>query len=334
MGSRDGLRALLAFACVVSAVSAARADEPVVTPPPAEPVVLPDAPAIVDGRLASLDDGIGDRFAAWASERFFAGAIPSGETLLFLTEVGARFGLTSDSRLRADWGVAYSSSHVAGTIVDSAGVEMPYDARVSRVEARNAVFAVEWAPRIDRTRFSFGLGTALPVAGALNNPGTAEEAAQWAATTVTHQRMLATAGGLDPWRYRSERFALFVPIELLFPLDAMTISLAGAAGLSIPVIGASGAGVTGDLQATAQISGDVIPELRMGLRAAVSVLDIGATPASGTATEVQPSVTGWLRVQVAPAFVMVSLLADLGGPYGLGRANGVYAVTVGAGASM
>jgi hypothetical protein len=330
-----GLRALLLVVVSTSIASAASAQEAdAVVDPVAEPAPAPDVSAIVDGRLAALDDGIGDRFAAWASERFFAGAIPSGDMVLALTEFGARFGLTSDSRIRVDWGVAFSSSHVTGSIVPSGGVETPYDARVDRVEARNAVFRFEWAPRIDRTRFSFGLGVALPVAGGLNNPNTAEEAASWSATTITHQRMLATAGGLDPWRYRSERFALFVPLELLFPIDAMTISIAGAASLSIPVIGASGATMTGDLQASVQLAGDVIPELRMGMRVGLSVLDIGAVPASGTATEVQPSVTGWARLQLAPAFMVLSLLADLGGPYGLGRPNGVYAITLGAGAAL
>lgn len=322
-------RTWLGVLAVMSAVGVARADDP----PAEEPAPVPDAPAITDQRLASLDDGIGDRFAAWASERFFAGAIAGGDSVLLLTEVGVRFGLTSDSRLRADWGVAYSNSHVSGTIAPSAGMEIPYDARVSRVEARNAAFVVEWSPRIGRARFSFGLGTALPVAGGLNNPGTADQAAAWAATTTTHRLMLATAGGIDPWRYRSERFALFVPLELLFPIDAMTISIAGAAAISTPVIGGAG-GLTGDLQAAAQLSGDVIPELRMGMRIAISVLDIGATPASGNATEVQPSVTGWLRLSLPPGFMVLSLLADLGGPYGLGRANGVYALTLGGGAAL
>lgn len=332
-------RALL-FALAVatlSVTSAARADDPETLAAPTAPTaatVTPDASGVVDARLASLDDGIGERFAAWASERFFAGSIPSGDMVLLMTEFGARFGLSHDSRIRVDWGVAFSSSHVAGSITPSGGVEMPYDTRVDRVEAQNAVFAAEWAPRFERVRFSIGLGVAVPVAGGLNNPSTSEQAAAWAATTVTHEYMLATAGGLDPWRYRSERFGLFLPLQLFFPIDSMTISIAGAAAMSIPVIGASGAGLTGDLQATAQIAGDVIPELRMGLRVGLSVLDIGATTASGHTTEVQPSVTGWARIQLAPAFIVVSLLADLGGPYGVGRANGAYALTVGAGASL
>ncbi len=324
---------MLAMAAALGLTSVARADDPAALAAP-EPAPPPDASGVVDGRLGSLDDGIGDRFAAWASERFFAGSIPSGETVLLLTEFGARFGLSSDARVRMDWGVAFSSSHVTGTFLPSGGTETPYDAHVDRVEARNAVFAVEWAPRIDRARFSLGLGTAVPVAAGLNSPSTSEQAAAWAATNVTHERMLATAGGLDPWRYRAERFALFVPLELLFPIDAMTISIAGAAAVSVPVIGASGGGVTGDLQASVQLAGDVLPELRMGMRIGLSVLDIGAVPASGTSLQVQPSVTGWARIQLAPAFAVISLLADLGGPYGLGRANGVYALTLGAGASL
>ncbi len=321
---------VVALVLVVARV--AHADDPATLAAPAPAPA--DVAGVVDARLASLDDGIGDRFAAWASERFFSGTIPGGDTTLLLTELGVRFGLTSDSRLRFDWGVAYSTSHVSGTIASTGGIETPYDARVERVEARNAVLAFDWAPRIDRARFSVGLGTALPVAGGLNTPGTADEAAAWTATTVTHERMLATAGGLDPWRYRSERFALFLPIELLFPIDAMTISLAGAASVSIPVIGAAGSSVTGDLQASVQFAGEIVPELRMGLRVAISVLQICATPASGSSTEVQPSVTGWARVQLAPAFIVASILLDLGGPYGLGYDDGVYAVTLGAGASL
>src|SRR5579859_167072 len=122
---------------------------------PSGPVL---APAIADGRLASIDDGIDEVFAAWASERFYAGTLnagvvpgatmqdPGGATslaqassLMLLTEIGARFGLTRDTRVRADWGLAYTHSRVSGTYMDTATSMMSYDATSDHVSTRNPV---------------------------------------------------------------------------------------------------------------------------------------------------------------------------------------------------
>ena len=333
---------------LVSLARTAHADEPTSAAPAGDAT----ASGVVDGRLASLDDGIGDRFAAWASERLFAGSVPglwsghtgpAGDALLLETDVGARFGLSSDARVVVLWGVAFSHSHVLGDFTNASGEIVTYDARVDRVEAQNPTFSVEWAPRIGRTRFSFGLGAALPTAGAENSALTLDQMAAWDASITTHVLMLGAAGGLAPWRYRTERFALFVPLAFVFPLDAITIALEAAGAISVPVIGAgSCAPVAGDLSADVQLAGDVLPELRLGARFGVSVLAMrmervacgGADARTQFTADVQPSVTGFARARLGPAFGALSILADLGGPYGVGGALGLWSITLGAGASL
>jgi hypothetical protein len=291
------------------------------------------APGVADGRLAEVDDGIDDLFAGWVSERLFTGPTPSGSSLMLLTELGIRLGITRDSRARVDWGFAYSSSHVQGTFMDTTTTSIPYDQHVERVEARNPVLQVEWAPVLDSTRFSFGLGVAIPTAAGENAPTSVAQAASYDASNLTHELMLATAGGLAPWRYRRERMGLFIPLSFTFPLERLTVGIATAAAISAPVTGAGrGVPVTGDLQADVQLSGDLIPELRLGARFGIAVLDIGASAAPGTI--VQPSASGYLRVRLDPGFLIASVLADLGGYYGLGTSGGVWSVTLGGGAIL
>jgi hypothetical protein len=81
-----------------------------------------------------------------------------------------------------------------------------------------------------------------------------------------------------------------------------------------------------------QLSGDLIPEVRLGARFGIALLDIGANVAPGTI--VQPSATGFLRVRLDPGFLIVSVLADLGGHYGLNSSGGVWSATIGGGASL
>lgn len=304
----------------------------------------PEAPSLVPGiadeRLAEVDDGIDEIFSAWVSERLFTGPTPAGSSLMVLTELGVRFGITRDARARADWGFAYSSSHVVGSFTD-AGMMRPYDTHVERVEARNPVLQLEWAPVIDSTRFSFGLGVAVPTAAGENAATNVTQAPISAATNTTHELMLATAGGLGPWRYRRERMAVFIPLSFTFPIDRMTIAIEGAAAISAPVIGAGPVPVTGDLQADVQLSGDLLPELRLGARFGISVLDIGAPAAPATATAppmpgtiVQPSATGYVRMRIDPGFLIASVLADVGGYYGLGASGGVWSVTLGGGVAI
>ena len=327
--------ALVALALASLAPAIASAQEEVEpseeSEPSEEPTLL--VPGIADERLAEVDDGIDEIFASWASERLFTGPTPSGDTLMLLTELGARFGITHDSRARVDWGFAYSSSRIHGTFMDTTTSSMTYDAQVERVEARNPALSFEWAPVIGSTRFSFGLGVAIPTAAGENLPTNATQAAAYDASDVTHVLMLATAGGLAPWRYRRERFGLFLPVSFTFPLDRMTLAVEGAAAISAPVIGSGrGVPVTGDLQADVQLSGDLIPEVRLGARFGISVLGIGANAAPGTI--VQPSVTAYVRVRVDPGFLIASVLADVGGQYGLNASGGVWSATIGGGAAI
>ncbi len=315
------------------AVEAQALGEPGLEEEIVDPLVGPDlAPGIADARLAEASDGIADIFAAWASERIFSGPTPSGSSFMLLTQVGLRFGIMRDAVARADWGFAYSSSHVSGLFAESTTMNVPFDAQVERVEAQNPTLQFEWAPVIGTTRFSFGLGVAAPTAAGENVPTDANLAAAYTATVLTHDLMLATAGGLAPWRYRRERMGLFVPISFLFPIDRITIALEGAAAISAPVIGAGPVPVTGDLQADVQIAGDLIPELRLGARFGIAVLNIGANTAPGTI--VQPSATGYLRLRIDPGFLIASLVADVGGFYGLTSTGGVWSATIGGGVSI
>lgn len=327
------------------------------------------AEGVADGRLANLEDGVGERFAAWVSERFFTGAIPSvdpqyttstdglhdRDATMLLTEVGLRFGLTSEIRARADWGFAFSASHVAATFIQAdPNPGLAYDARVSRTEARNPVLAIEWTPAIDNMRLSIGLGTAIPTAAAENLPTTSADAVQWDASRMTHRLMVQTAGGLAPWRYRAERFALFLPVSFSFPVDALTISIEAAASLSGLVIGAErldGSQFAGDFSGAVHIAGDVIPEVRLGARFGIAALDlhpitiVTITPPSsmpaGIGVIAQPSATAYARFRFDPVFVVVSFLANFGGRAGVGGrctietdTCPVWALTVGAGATV
>jgi hypothetical protein len=372
------------------APTAAPTSEPAATAPasalsapdaaPADAATEPDASApvrdrvhqaegVADARLANLEDGVGERFAAWVSERFFTGAIPSvdpqyttstdglhdRDATMLLTEVGLRFSLTSEIRARADWGFAFSSSHVAATFIQAApNPGLAYDARTQRVEARNPVLAIEWTPVIDNMRLSIGLGTAAPTAAGENLPTNAPDAVQWDASRMTHRLMVQTAGGLAPWRYRPERFALFLPVSFYFPVDALTIGIEGAASLSGLVIGAErldGAQFAGDFSAAVHIAGDVTPEVRLGARFAVALLDVHPitivtiTPPSsmpaGIGAVAQPSATAYVRLRFDPVFVVASFLANFGGRAGVGGrctietdTCPVWALTVGAGATV
>jgi hypothetical protein len=247
------------------------------------------------------------------------------------TELGVRFGITSDARARVDWGFAYASSHVVGTYTDTTGM-VPYDTHVDRVEAQNPSLQFEWAPVIGSTRFSFGLGVAAPTAAGENVATNVDAAAVYDASSTTAELMLAASGGLGAWRYRRERMGLFVPISFLFPIEQITIAIEGAAAISAPVIGAGPVPVTGDLQADLQIAGDLVPEVRLGARFGIALLDIGSSRAPGTI--VQPSATGFVRVRLDPGFLLASILADLGGYYGLNSSGGVWAITVGGGVAI
>lgn len=293
-------------------------------------------PGVADGRFAEVDDGIDDLFAVSLSERMFGGATPPfpiGSSVMLYTDIAVRYGITRDARARVDWGFAYTTSHVAGDFADTMTTSMHYDAQVERVEARNPVLTVEWAPVIGSTRFSFGAGVAAPTAAGENVPTNVDLAPAYDASILAHDLMLATAGGLSPWRYRRERFGVFIPLAFSFPLEQITITIEGAAAIAAPVTGAGrNVPVTGDLQADVQISGDVIPELRLGARFAIALLAIGANAAPGTI--VQPSATGFARLRLDPGFLEASVLADLGGYYGLGSAGGVWSVTVGGGVTV
>ena len=327
-------QAALTEAALTEELPEAALPEPALTEDTATPQSEPSlVPAIADGRLAEVDDGIDDLFAAWASERIFSGSTPrSTSTFMLQTQLGLRFGITRDARARADWGFAYSTSHVGNTFTDATGMMSSYEGQVERVEAQNPTLQFEWAPVIGTTRFSFGLGVSAPTAAGENVPTNATQAMYYDATVVTHDLMLATGGGLTPWRYRRERMGLFLPLAFLFPLDRMTIAIEGAAAISAPVTGAGRVPVTGDLMADIQLSGDVIPEIRLGARFGIAVLDIGATTGAGTI--VQPSATGTIRVRIDPGFLIASILADVGGYYGLGSGGGVWSATLGGGAAI
>jgi hypothetical protein len=216
--------------------------------------------------------------------------------------------------------------------MDTTTSMMHYDATLDRVSTRNPVLAFDWMPIAGATRFSIGAGIAIPSASGGQLPSNLATAAGHDASYVAYAVMIASAGGFAPWRYRAERLGLFVPIALSFPAGPLTITIEGAAAVACPVTGAGRVPATGDLTADVQVSGDPIPELRLGGRIGISALDIGTNSAPWTIA--QPSLSAFGRVRLDPVFLFASVLIDVGGYYGFGAGGGVWSATIGGGAAV
>lgn len=313
-----------------------------------------DAPAPRSAELRTLRGGTPDRgfdepAGAFVREGLFAGDYggDGGSALVLTTDLGARLGIGRDARVRFDWGVAWSRSRVVGTFT-TATMSEPYDATLERTEARNADFAVEWAPWLAASsRIVIGIGAAIPV-GAIASFGnalnggmsTAIDAATIDASRTTHAIWLAMNGAWAPWRYQADRIAAFFPLGFHHDFGPLELGIEGAVAVSFPVIGGSG-GPESATGLAAELSGAIVPQLTLGARASVSVYSIG-----GRGEGAQPALEPFLRLDVAPISLTLRGVINLGGsgstggaglrptPFGLGGPNGVWAIHVGLAVAM
>ncbi len=283
--------------------------------PVTEALAAPQRPrTIEDLRLGRDDDGIGRSGSVWVGTGIFGADVRNDSILLSHLDLGLTFGIGRDARVSLDWGVAFASTRVRGSYVSPTTNE-PFDARLDRVEARNADLTFEWLPFVSTdVRVGVGLGVAIPVAAGTRLPSSAETQSLLDASTLVHEAYLASNGGWYPWRYRPERVGLYLPLTVAIALDPDTLlSFEGAGGLGFRVLGGMGQEIEGDLMLAADLGSAVLPELRLGLRASVAALALGM-PTAG----VQPAVEPWLRIQLAPVSILVRGTLGLGGPYGLG----------------
>lgn len=264
-----------------------------------------------DLRLGHDDSGLDD--AAWISLGVFAGDVRNDAITIGTLDLGLRLAIASDARVSLDWGFAFGGTHVRGAYNGST-VE-PYDARIGRIEARNADLRFEWLPLLGRdVRFGFGVGVAVPVAATTRLPSDAASQADFDASSLVHEGFLAQNGGYRPWRYRPERVGVYVPLTLAIGLsDTAVLSIDAAAALGVRVLGGMGEEVLGDLLFGAEIGAEVASFLRVGARAQVAALALGTTTSAA-----QPSVEGWARLELEPISVLVRATLGLGGPYGVG----------------
>lgn len=227
------------------------------------------------------------------------------------------------------------------------GSTMPYDTEIERVEAQNPLMTFEWLPWLSpNARFHVGVSLAIPSAaiqrfGDANQAGPAnpEEAAIFDATRSTHMVWMAMNGAWSPYRYEAERVAVAVPVGVALDLGSVELAFDGALAVSVPVLG--GTGVT---DATAQIAAEIhgTPvtfdrgSMSLGLRAQLVGYHLGATGAlfPEVAESAQPGFEPWMRIDVAPAFLTLRGVLNLGGTYGLGTETGVWAIHLGGGAAI
>lgn len=282
------------------------------------------------------DGGFDELAAAYVAEGLFAGDFGGGggTAVVLATDVGARLGIERDARVRFDWGVAWSRQRVLGTFTTTTASE-PYDVTLERTEARNADFALEWAPWVGtNARVLVGVGTAVPVAalasfGNANNGAMATplEAAQVEASTATHAIWMAMHGCWAPWRYQADRIAAFAPLGAFFDLGAVELAVDGAAAVSFPVLGGAG-GPEGALMLAAQLSGAPLPELTVGARASIVAYGLG-----GRGEGSQPAIEPFVRLELAPVSVTLRGVLNVGSGggvrFGLGSEDGVWAVHLG-----
>lgn len=340
------LRVLALSLAILAIASAASAQEGSGLAAPVSPSVSSprgNSSELDHARRGRPEHGVGEPFAAWLDEGLFSGSYAAGDVTLLGTEFGVRLGLEREARLSVDWGFAYAVAHVAGSIVRPSMPTMPlaYDGTAERVEARNPVISFEWLPWLGtNTRFSFGLAVAIPSAaiqtfGDANQagPSTEEEAIVFDASRRTHEVWLAANGAWNAWRYQPERFALALPLALLIDAGPVEVALEGAVGFSIPVLGGSGQ-TDGLVQAAVELYGtpvrfDERNALSLGLRASIAGYHLGASTSAA-----QPSFEPWVRFDLAPAFLTVRGVLNVGDPFGVGTATGVWALHVGGGVAV
>lgn len=336
----------LALLCVLCVATSARAQTSAELAAPAT-APAPRAPRSAELRTlrgGAAHRGFDEQVGAFVSEALFAGDFggDGGTALVLSTDLGARLGIGRDARVRFDWGVAWSRSRVVGTFATATMTE-PYDELVERTEARNADFALEWAPWVGtNARVLLGVGAAIPL-GAIASFGnalnggmsTAREAAVIDASVTTHAIWMAMHGAWAPWRYQPDRIGAFAPLGAFFDLGAVELGLESAVAATFPVIGGSG-GPEAALGLAAELSGAPIPELTLGARASVSAFSLG-----GRGEGAQPAVEPFVRLDLEPVSLFLRGVVNLGGsgaaagsgprptPYGLGGPDGVWAVHVG-----
>lgn len=291
-------------------------------------------------RGGTPERGFDELVGGFVDESLFGGDYDGGSATVLATDVGLRLGIGRDARVRAGWGFAWSRQHVVGSFT-TATMSMPYDAMVERVEARNTDLALEWAPWIGtNARFLLGVGTAIPTSalavfshGTSGTPVNVDEAAVLDASAQTHAIWLAMQGGWAPWRYQADRLSCFAPLGLYADLGAVELGVEGALAVSFPVLGGVGGPEAATMLAL-EVSGAIVPELTAGARASVSAFGLG-----GRGGAAQPALEPFVRLDVGVVSLSLRGVVNLGGepgssgvsppPYGVGSANGVWAVHLG-----
>ena len=317
---------------------------PSTAPPEAAlPEVPANSPELESARRGHPEQGAGESFAAWLDVGIFSGPYAGGDFTLIGTEFGVRMGIERIARMTVDWGFAYAMAHVVGSVPRPTMPTMPlaYDGTTERIEGRNPVIAFDVNPWLGtNTRLSVGLALAIPSAaiqtfGDANQagPGTPEEAVVFVASRTTHDVWLATNGGWNAWRYPPERLGVALPLSLAIDAGAVEVNLEGALGVSVPVLGGSGI-VDGIAQAAIELYGTPIVfgegrALVLGVRASVAGYHLGAATSAA-----QPAFEPWLRVDLRPVFLSVRGIVNVGDPFGVGTANGVWSLHVGGGVAV
>jgi hypothetical protein len=301
----------------------------------AEPA--PPLPRLFDLRLGEAGEGHGDPFHAWASFGFFSGRVsPGNEATVIAPSLGVRLAITEELDASLDWALAYGATRVAGTFMNGADVETPFDERVERVEAGNPTLGITFTHAWGDVLLQVGGGIAIPAAaitearGALTGDDERRQfAAERAASILVHDVMLAMNGGRDAWLYLPERLSFMIPVRVAFGSGVVLGAIEAAGAWTITVLGGTG-GSEAALQLSGELAFDVLRELRAGARVSVAGWGLG-----GSRPRAQPAIEPWLRVAIGPAFGMARVTIDAGGDYGFGSANGpIWAVHVGGGAAL
>jgi hypothetical protein len=306
------------------------------------------SPMLESGRRGHLSTGGAEPLAAWADVSLFSGPIgptPDSYTVLG-TQLGLRMGIEREARLSVDWGFAYTLAHVAGSIA-TATRTIDYDAELERVEAQNPLLSFDWLPFVGtNARVGLGLSLAIPAAavqrfGDRNQAGPTNptDAAIFVASRTLHGLWMAMNGAWAAYRYQPERLALAVPLSASFDLGSVGLAFDGTLGLSVPVLGGQGV-VDGIAALAAEIWGQPATfgggGLSLGLRASITGYHLGA--GSGVPEEVrdggQPAAEPWIRLDLRPAHLVLRAVVNLGGAYGVGTENGVWAVHLGGGIAV
>lgn len=305
-----------------------------------EAYALPRA-ALLDHRFGEARDGRGERLHAWASLGVFGGTIRPGLTSLatqldsadafaIAPSAGARFAMTRELDVSLEWNVVYGSTTVRG-VFDGDEAPEPFAAPRDAIESGNPVMQVAFTHDWSVLSLQVGLGAAFPVAALAQAASDVRTAADRAASLVVFELMTAMHGAVDPWRFFPERLSFVLPVRIAVG-DRLGGAVEVAGAWTIPVLG-SGRGAQNEaaLQVAGDVAYEILPELRIGVRGSIVAWRLGRPDGPSRA---QGALEPWIRATFGAGFATLRATLDLGGEYGLGTPNGVWAIHLGAGAAL